>query len=452
MLKKTHALLAILFLALVVLMPLAQAEEQQQISPPHVEKGENFNHNVMLELFSTTGCQYCPSAEEVARELNAEYGEHFSFVTMLTDVNDDAAARSDDYQVLGVPDAVFDGGYRREVGEQDGTDTYEGHIEDSGTRQDPPPPSVELAVEAVDNGDWTMAVTYTATYTETLALPFFDAHIRVYIAEKVSRYLDIDENPIPYAFLDYAFDEDIRLLSQVETTDTMTWDFSDDENATFDNLVVIAAIFDKSSGVEQYVVQTATTETTNIVIDNVVWTPEYPRNTDDMSFWADVTGDFEEVELEYAICTDGMCGAPEYVTMESGEGPTFTTTVGDFGSDAESIHFRIIARNAAGNEVKSPLEELEFGLKAPGSSSEDEAFHEDPQKMGAVAFGALLFVPLAVHLLDRRKEEGIWDEDDEDEGYDRYSYQGTAEPYELDYDEDVYTQEDYYRSWDQRMP
>jgi len=222
-----------------------------------------FSHVPLLELFSTTWCQYSPSAEEAARELNAEYGEHFSFVTMLTDVNGDAAARSDHYQVAGVPDAVFDGGYRREIGRQYGTDTYEGHIEDCGTR-DPLPPRVELAVEAVDNGDGTMDVSYTATCTEALALPFLDAHIRVYIVEKESRYLDIDESPIPYAFLDYAFDEDIRLLSQVEVSDTVTWDFSDDENAAFDNLVVIAALFDKSTGVEGHAIQSATAERSSV--------------------------------------------------------------------------------------------------------------------------------------------------------------------------------------------
>ena len=60
-------------------------------------------------------------------------------------------------------DGVFDGGYRREVGGQSDTSTYEGHIEDSGERD--VVANVELSVEAVDNGG-TMEISYTAKYTK----------------------------------------------------------------------------------------------------------------------------------------------------------------------------------------------------------------------------------------------------------------------------------------------
>ena len=50
-------------------------------------KGDDFTHGVVLELFVTTWCGYCPSAEAVARQLNGLYGQNFMFVTMICDVN-----------------------------------------------------------------------------------------------------------------------------------------------------------------------------------------------------------------------------------------------------------------------------------------------------------------------------------------------------------------------------
>jgi len=231
-------------------------------------------------------------------------------------------------------------------------------------------------------------------------------------------------------------------VPQLETEETETWSFQGDENATFENFVVIAALFDKSSGVERYVVQTATTEQANIQISKPQWDPEYPAASDDLTVWADVTGTFEEVELEYAICTADMCLATEYSIMELQDGDTYITTIGGFPSDAESIHFSVIARDAAGNEVKTQLEEIYFGQGGSGGDGDDEPFLQDPSKMGWVGLGVLLFVPLAVYFLDKRKEDGEeWETEvdhDEDyvteDGYHQMEYEGYSHDENDDYD------------------
>jgi len=398
--------LTMLSASIILVIPVSgDGNAQAPAQPPMVEKGEGFTHDVLLELFVTTSCQYCPSAEAVAKQLNMEYGEHFVFVTMVMDDDDHggngkARDRSQDYVVEAVPDGVFDGGYKREVGGQSDTSTYEGHIEDCGNRD--VVANVELSVEAVDNGDGTMAVSYTAKYLDQL--PFFDAHLRVYIAEKASRWPDKEGHPIPYGFIDYAFDKDVRLPTQMEMTESVDWRFDDYENATFQNFVVIAALFDKSSGVERYVVQSATTETTNIVIWDVKWDPLYPENYDDMTFRANVTGDVEEVELEYSLCTESSCGAPQYVSMEIEDGTTYVATAGDFGDDSISIHFKIIAKSPSGEEVKSELVELEFGGKSGTSDSKDEWVENGPvfySGLGLILVSILLGVPL----MSRREDE-----------------------------------------------
>ncbi len=413
--RKSHLSIPAITITLLVISSIlfvipADAGPAAPTAPPTVQKGEDFTHSVMLELFVTTWCDRCPSTEDASVELNMEYGTNFNFVSMITDVNDDADDRKDDFAVTTHPTAIFDGGYRDDrttENETEETDKerYEGHIEDCGERSVDNTP-VDLSVDVEDEGDGVVRVSYSATYTGT-GSQWFDSHIRVYVTERVSRYENLEEEPIPYGFLDYAFDEDLRLITQVEQSDQTTIDTDSGDNWDFDNIVVVAAIFDKRTGVERYVVQTATTETVHLY--DVTWDPEYPENTDNMTFRAEVTGDVAEVEVEYAICTEGSCGANQYVTMEVEEGTTYAASAGDFGSDAESIHFRIIVRDGGGKEVKSPLVEIIFGEKPGGGSGS----HDDGEKwvenepvffsgMGLVVLGFIFF---GLPLISRRNED-----------------------------------------------
>jgi len=431
----SHAMLvALLLLSSILVFPPGAADAGSGSygsgSPqpsPTIRKGEDFTHSVLLELFVTTWCEYCPDAEDAAVEYSREYGDNFVFVTLVDDAdsggNEKADERSQDYLVNSHPTAIFDGGYRDE---RSGDTNYEDEIESCGARE---VPEVEFSVEASDNGDGTMDVSYTAQYKGTNP-PVFRCHIRAYIAEIVSRYPNNRDEPIPYGFIDYAFDEDLNLPSQTPMQDSMTWDMEANE-ANFTNLVVVAGIFDKRSGVEQYVVQSATTEEASIWISDVRWDPDYPENTDDMTFRAEVGGSVDEVELEYAICTSGSCGAPEYVAMEIEKNETYVVTVGDFGSDAESIHFRVIARDSSGEEVKSPLYELEFGAKPGGSGNEEDWVTNDPvfySGVGIVILGFLVFgLPLMTRMKrddpgDLPEEEAVdWDDARHETGEEEYA-------------------------------
>ena len=380
-------LVTVVLLSSLIGIGQAGLAETQSTEPPQ-DKGDDFTHSVVLELFVTTWCPYCPSAEAVAKQLNSEYANNFVFITMVCDVNDKADERYNDYGAIAYPDGVFDGNYRREVGGQSDTSTYEGHIEDSGNRD---VPDIDLSVEVEDNGDGNMSISYSATYQDMF--PFFDAHLRVYIVERASRYPDVDGHAIPYGFIDYAFDEDVRLTAQVETSDSATWQYDDFENATFDNFVIIATLFDKSTGVEGYAVASATTEVTNIMINDILWTPDDPSNRDDMTITANVSGDVAEVELEYSICTSGACGVPVTEAMEVAEGTIFSLKIGDFGRDAESVHFRVIGRDAGGNEVKSEMIDVIFG---EGSGDDDEGFFSED---GTIAVSGLLVIVLAIVLM-----------------------------------------------------
>ncbi len=415
MLKKTFVVLfGLLFLLLnVALVPVnSETTPGTQVQPL---AGEDFTHNVVMELFVTTWCQYCPDAEEASVDYSREYGEHFLFISMVCDAaeggNEKADERKADYNVETYPSAIFDGGYRDE---RSGDTDYEDEIESSGTRD--VVANVDLSVDLSDNEDGTMDVSYTTTYTDNNPMvPVFQSHIRVYIVERISRYPNDRGEQIPFGFIDFAFDEDLDMASQNEMSNTMTWRYDDYEDATFDNFIVIGAVFDKSSGSERYSVQSATTESANFEFGEPELTPEYPENTDDVTFEIEVIGNVAEVEIEYAICTETACGATEYATMELKEESIYTVTLGDFGSDAVDIRFSFIARDSGGNEARTKAYEVYFGEEGEGEDGSGLVSLNKTQTVTMGAFGALIGVPILMAIWDNKKKQEEEDEDFEED-------------------------------------
>ena len=374
--------------------------------PEAVLKGEDFTHSVMMELFVTTWCDRCPTAEEASTELNLEYTENFHYVSMICDVNDDADQRSEDYLVETYPTAIFDGGDEEDRDSENDTsgekdkDRYEWHIENCGSRDVSATP-VDLTVEVTDQGDGNITVSYSATYTGNSQ--WFDCHIRVYVTERVSRHPNVDDEPIPYGFLDYAFDEDIRLYPQIEQNDQTT---VDTEGGEFDNIVVVGAIFDKRTGVERYVVQTASTEEYgNIILSDVEHTPESPRHAQNVIVSCDAVGDISDIIVEVSACTVSGCPVPEDIPMELIDDTYYEADIGRFGDDIVSVHYRVIATDSDGQTSKSASHEFFFD-----DSSEDD----DSSSMMLYGGGAVLILGIALAaLIVTRNKAGIENKDDE---------------------------------------
>ncbi len=329
--------------------------------PEAVMKGEGFTHSVMLELFVTTWCDRCPKAEEASTELNMEYVDNFHYVNMICDVNDDADQRSEDYLVETYPTAIFDGGYEEDRASEDDSsgqtdkERYEECIESSGNRDVSATP-VDLSVDVTDQGNGNVEVSYSATYTGNSQ--WFDCHIRVYVTEQVSRYDNVDEEPIPYGFLDYAFDEDLRLYNQLEQSDQVT---VDTDGGEFDNIIVIAAVFDKRTGVERYVVQTASTEEYgDTIFSDIEHSPSNPKHNQDVQVSCNAVGDIKRIYVEVAACTEDSCLVPEDVDMEYVEGNFYTANIGDFDDDIVRVHYKIIAEDSGGQKSNSTDHEFVF--------------------------------------------------------------------------------------------
>lgn len=131
----------------------------------------------------------------------------------------------------------------------------------------------------------------------------YEGHIRAYITEVVSRYDNSDDEPIPFAFLDYAFDEDVTLTPHELYEDSMIWDASDAgfDNTDYNNLAVVFTLFNRGEPyqTDEYTIQTSGTLPPILNINN-------PSNEDEVSDQVNIeamaVGNFSEIEkVEYQI-------------------------------------------------------------------------------------------------------------------------------------------------------
>ena len=246
---------------------LAQSDKPS-VPPRGVETmaGEDFTHTVFAEDITATWCQYCPAADRQLADIyyNDGYDRNFFWVALITDVNDKAMDRKDDYvDFVGYPTVYFDGGDEKVEGQQDDKSSYVDAIETCGDRDDTDI-TLEIAMEYL-GGD-TISVRVWATWNEdgTITNPTFNGYLRAYIVEPHSRYINHDGENYGFGFMDFAFDESVELDPHERTAFSTLWNGTDYTDANGDdfsdfqypNLNVFAVIFnDESSQTDEFALQ-----------------------------------------------------------------------------------------------------------------------------------------------------------------------------------------------------
>ena len=233
---------------------------------------EDFTHVVFAEEFTATWCVYCPSAAENLMKIYDDlpdepyYHDKFFFVALITDVNDKAEERMEDYpDVTGYPTVIFDGNDEKVSGGQSDTSNYEQAIDNCGQREDT---DISLEIEMESLGADQLGVNVAMTWNEdaTLGNPTFNGYVRAYIVEKVSRYNNYDGDPYHFGFLDYAFDESVELDPHEQKQLTTIWTGGDHEDKNgddfsdidYENINIFVAFFnDESTSTDKYVLETA---------------------------------------------------------------------------------------------------------------------------------------------------------------------------------------------------
>ena len=194
------------------------------------------------------------------------YHDKFFFVALITDVNDKAEERMEDYpDVTGYPTVIFDGNDEKVSGGQSDTSNYEQAIDNCGQREDTDI-SLEIKMESLGTDQLGVNVAMTWNEDATLGNPTFNGYVRAYIVEKVSRYNNYDGDPYHFGFLDYAFDESVELEPHQQEQLTTVWTGGDHEDKNgddfsdidYENINIFVAFFnDESTSTDKYVLQTA---------------------------------------------------------------------------------------------------------------------------------------------------------------------------------------------------
>jgi thiol-disulfide isomerase/thioredoxin len=234
-------------------------EDNAMIEPEGTR--QSFTHTVLAEDITAEWCVFCPAASEALDSIYESNDYDFYFVSMITEnmdretLNDDAQQRADDYNIGSYPTVMFDGGYEEVIGAGDGVESdYRDAIESCGART---VPDIDLILTAETLGDAELEIGVQITNNDGSD---YSGHLRVYITEIYSRYDDYDGNPYPYAFLDYAFDEDISIPSANYYENSVIWDGAYNQDALGNdfgdidpnNIMIIGAVFNSERNIEYH--------------------------------------------------------------------------------------------------------------------------------------------------------------------------------------------------------
>lgn len=195
--------------------------------------GVKTSHQPIVELFTTSTCPHCPTAEHTLADLYNS-GYKFTYISMVADQNQKANQRASQYGITGVPTAVYDGGITQDIGAQS-EDTYRAKISQMSKRTVP-----DISI----SGDISQS---SSGYSINVGLSSksdkdINGHIRVYILEKMSRYVVYDNSHVEYGFIDFATDSSLKVRSWGTVNRAYTWNGDVSPN----NIVVAVAYFDSS--------------------------------------------------------------------------------------------------------------------------------------------------------------------------------------------------------------
>ena len=367
----------------------------------------DFTHFVLAEEMTTTWCGFCPTAAEQLADIYYNDGYEFYFVALISDVNDKAKEREDDYPTFyGYPTVYFDGGDEEVVGAEDDKSTYEEAIETCGARDDT---KIILEMNVSFEGDSTVDVQVRVQWDEDAGIlnPTFNGYLRVYITEIESRYLNADGNPYHFGFLDYAFDQEIELMPYQWWEAETSWNGAEHNDADgnyfgdldFANLALIASVFNDEDAEDEYALQTVAVVAPEIDISGPEGEVQLTADNETLLTCLDLvveteprytSGEPVEVtSVEFALNDD------EYTTLEQDEDGNYTVQMkkSQVLDKNNSIMIRV-------TDDKGLVVEKEFEVLF-GALPEDE---EDSTGLSLSLVGATIMVTAALAGVAGRKD------------------------------------------------
>jgi len=240
----------------------------------------DYTHIMLAEYFTYTTCEPCKYAHQALKNIYKYHqnnlGYHpFYYISMVYDANDWALERHDELGVQVSPTVAWDGPYRLDAGAesvQNAENKYNNSIAITGNRNvkdidleinvdwlgatNEGPNDGQTFVSVKTNLTWMLTAMDIDVSIDNNENSQYDGHLHVYVTEVNSTYWDDTwDNPYTFAFLDYAYNEDVSISAGGSWSDTDEWDGWDHNNGQGerydelyqDNCMVIAAIFDEDN-------------------------------------------------------------------------------------------------------------------------------------------------------------------------------------------------------------
>jgi len=217
---------------------------------------EEFTHTVFVEYATATTCPYCVVASSQLYSIYESNDYNFYYVSLVADKNAKAYRRVKNLGVTGVPDVYFDGKYTHIVGAQSDEQPYRNAIINAGTRE---VPNIDIHVDVSWIAKAVLKIRITVQNNESEE---YNGQIRAYIVEPISRWNDRDGNPYHFGVLDIPLDRSLSLPYNnnayphpLDGRSDSTYEFTriwigalhGFGDITKDNIMVIAAVFDKNN-------------------------------------------------------------------------------------------------------------------------------------------------------------------------------------------------------------
>ena len=209
------------------------------------EEGErDVTHTALGEYATASWCGPCKFAHGALKELYAEGNLDFYYVSLVCDKNTVANARKNEYNLYGYPTLWWDGGDEVDVGAGSIPGAKTAYTSSINTCSARTVEDVDITLSATWFGDTGIDIDCTVTNNEASD---YGGTIRVFITEIESTegWYDSGGKIYTFAFLDWAFNEDITITSGGSWSDSVIWDGSDYgyDEIYADNTVLIAAVF-----------------------------------------------------------------------------------------------------------------------------------------------------------------------------------------------------------------
>jgi len=250
---KHKIIISSLICFLILTISVSAAPSNHKIYKEHIQQDiRDVNRYVLAEYITMEGCGYCKYAHAALKNIYSEQEYPLIYMSFVGDANIHATHRGNEYNVQGVPDVFFDGGYRVELGSgnvEDAQAAYEQHISDCLER---PVANVNTTIAVDWLGDATMSISVAVQNDEPET---YYGTLRVYVCEIISsmNWKDSGGHLYTFPFLNYAINDDIHINSGGIWEDTVEWNGNEHDDGfghTFgsiepENTIVFAVVFNE---------------------------------------------------------------------------------------------------------------------------------------------------------------------------------------------------------------